>query len=402
MVGITPTMTSWRSRGHWNRTMNFDLCPEQTQLEDGVERLMASTYGSLEARKAQGAGPLGFSEKTWAQFAEMGLLGIPFSEDEGGFGGGPVETLVVMQALGKGLALEPYLATVVLGGGAIRLGGSAEIKARVIPGIVDGSLRLALGFIEKQSRYDLFDVATTARKVGDGYVLEGAKSVAVNGDSAHFLVVSARSSGERRDRDGISLFLVPTDAPGVSVHGYATQDGGRAAEIRLSGVRLTQAELIGPPGRGLPILERVVEHAIAALAAEAVGIMAALHGLTVDYLKTRQQFGAPIGQFQVLQHRAVDMLIALEQARSMAFYAAMMVEHDDATERAAALSAVKVQINHSCRLVGQEAVQLHGGIGMTMEYLGAHYFKRLTMIENLFGDAAHHLRMVATAGGLAA
>jgi pimeloyl-CoA dehydrogenase small subunit len=382
--------------------MDFDLSSEQTQLKDGVERLVAATYGSLEARKAQGAGPLGFSEKSWAQFAEMGLLGIPFTEEEGGFGGGPVETLVVMEALGKGLALEPYLATVVLGGGAVRLGGSDELKQRVISGIVEGSSRLALAFTEKQSRYDLNDVATTARKAGDGFVLEGAKSVVINGDSAQHLVVSARTSGNRRDKAGISLFLVTADAPGVKIHGYATQDGGRAAEVALSGVQVGAAELIGPLDQGLPILERVSEFAIAALAAEAVGIMEALHGLTVEYLKTRQQFGAPIGNFQVLQHRAVDMLIALEQARSMAAYAAMMVEHDNAAERGAALSAVKVQINRSCRIVGQEAVQLHGGIGMTMEYLGAHYFKRLTMIESLFGDTPHHLRRVDVAGGLAA
>jgi pimeloyl-CoA dehydrogenase small subunit len=382
--------------------MDFDLSPEQTQLKDGVDRLIAATYGSLEQRKAQGAGPLGFSEKTWGQFAEMGLTGIPFSEEEGGFGGGPIETLVVMEALGRGLALEPYLATVVLGGGALRLGGSAELKERVIPGIVEGASRLALGFTEKQSRYDLHDVATIARKTTGGYVLEGAKSVVINGDSAQHLIVSARTSGNRRDKEGISLFLVPAGAEGLKVHGYATQDGGRAAEIALSGVAVSEADLIGVEGEGLPILERVSEFAIAALAAEAVGIMAALHELTVDYLKTRQQFGAPIGNFQVLQHRAVDMLMALEQARSMAFYAAMMVEHENAAERAAALSAVKVQINRSCRIVGQEAVQLHGGIGMTMEYLGAHYFKRLTMIESLFGDTAHHLRKVDAAGGLAA
>jgi pimeloyl-CoA dehydrogenase small subunit len=382
--------------------MDFDLTSEQSQLKDSVERLMAARYGSLEARQGLAKEPLGFSEKGWGQFAELGLLGLPFSEDEGGFGGGPVETLVVMEALGKGLALEPYLATVVLGGAALRYGATPAQKERIIPGIVEGSLRLALAFTEKQSRYDLNDVATTARKAGGGYVLEGAKSVVLNGDSAQHLVVSARTAGARRDRDGISLFLVATDAPGVTVRGYPTQDGGRAAEIALSGVAVGEDRLLGGVGQGLPVLERVAEHAIAALAAEAVGVMEALHGLTVDYLKTRQQFGAPIGQFQVLQHRAVDMLIALEQARSMAAYAAMMVEHEDATERAAALSAVKVQVNRSCRLVGQEAVQLHGGIGMTMEYLGAHYFKRLTMIESLFGDTPHHLRRVAEGGGLAA
>ncbi|SFD53903.1 pimeloyl-CoA dehydrogenase, small subunit [Bosea sp. CRIB-10] len=380
--------------------MDFDLSPEQTQLKDGVERLIGSAYGSLEQRNARAAGPLGFSEKVWAQFAEMGLTGIPFSEDEGGFGGGPVETLAVMEALGRGLALEPYFATVVLGGSAVRLGGTEALKARIIPGIVEGTTRLALAVTEKQSRYDLFDVATTARSDGDGFLIDGAKSVVVNGDSADRLVVSARTDGARRDREGISLLLVPADAPGVTIHGYPTQDGGRAAEISLAQVRVGADALIGQAGNGLPVLERVAEFAIAALAAEAVGIMAALHQMTMDYLKTRQQFGGPIAQFQVLQHRAVDMFIALEQARSMAFYAAMMVEHADAAERAAALSAVKVQINRSCRLVGQEAVQLHGGIGMTMEYLGAHYFKRLTMIESLFGDTPHHLRHVGDAGGL--
>lgn len=380
--------------------MDFDLSSEQAQLKDSVERLIGAAYGSLEARQALAKEPLGFSEKGWAQFAELGLTGIPFSEEEGGFGGGPVETMVVMEALGKGLALEPYLASVVLGGGAVRFGGSAEQKARIIPGIVDGSLRLALAFTEKQARYDLYDVATSARRTETGFVLDGAKSVVISGDSAHRIVVSARTDGGRRDRDGISLFLLDAAAPGVRTHGYPTQDGGRAAEIAFSGVVLGERDLLGPLGAGLPILERVAEHAIAALAAEAVGIMDALHGLTVDYLKTRQQFGVAIGQFQVLQHRAVDMLMALEQARSMALYAAMMVGHPDATERAAALSAVKVQINSSCRLVGQEAVQLHGGIGMTIEYLGAHYFKRLTMIESLFGDTPHHLRRVGQAGGL--
>ncbi|MBX9910195.1 MAG: acyl-CoA dehydrogenase family protein [Beijerinckiaceae bacterium] len=382
--------------------MDFDLSPEQSQLKDGVDRLIASSYGSLEARQKLAKEPLGFSKAGWARFAEMGLLGIPFSEEEGGFGGGPVETLLVMEALGRGLALEPYLATVVLGGGAVRLGGSAQMKERVIPGIVEGTARLALAFTEKQSRYDLFDVVATARKTAEGYVLEGAKSVVIHGDSAHHLVVSARTAGRRRDHDGISLFLVPADAEGVKIHGYPTQDGGRAAEVAFSGVIVPAEAMIGDEGGGLPILERVAEFAIAALASEAVGVMDALHALTVDYLKTRQQFGGPIAQFQVLQHRAVDMLIAVEQARSMAAYAAMMVDHTDAAERAAALSAVKVQVNRSCRLVGQEAVQLHGGIGMTMEYLGAHYFKRLTMIESLFGDTTHHLRRVSAAGGLAA
>ncbi|WP_420103248.1 acyl-CoA dehydrogenase family protein [Bosea sp. (in: a-proteobacteria)] len=374
--------------------MDFDLSPEQAQLKDGIDRLIASTYGSLEQRKAYASEPRGFSEKVWSQFVEMGLTGIGFSEEEGGFGGGPLETMIVMEALGRGLALEPYFASVVLGGGAVRLGGSDALKRRVIPGVVEGSTQLALAITEKQSRYDLFDVATVARPQDGGFVLDGVKAVVLHGDSASHLVISARTAGGRRQRDGIGLFLVPADAPGIAIHGCRTHDGRRAADISLSQVRVSADGVFGEPHHALQALERVAEFAIAALAAEAVGVMAALHQLTVDYLKTRQQFGGPIAQFQVLQHRAVDMFIALEQARSMAFYAAMMVDHPHAAERAAALSSVKVQINRSCRLVGQEAVQLHGGIGMTMEYVGAHYFKRLTMIESAFGDTSYQLRQL--------
>jgi alkylation response protein AidB-like acyl-CoA dehydrogenase len=281
-----------------------------------------------------------------------------------------------------------------------RFGATPAQKEQLIPAIVDGSLRLALATTERQSRYDLFDVATTATKTTAGYVLNGAKCVVINGDSAGSLIVSARTSGTRRDRLGISLFLVAADAPGVTIRGSVAQDDGRVAEVDLAGVLVAADDRIGVEGTGLTTLERVQEHAIAALAAEAVGVMETLHGLTLDYLRTRKQFGAPIASFQVLQHRAVDMFIELEQARSMAFFAAMMVEADDADERRTALASVKVQINKACRLVGQEAVQLHGGIGMTMEYLGAHCFKRLTMIESLFGDTAHHLRHVAAEGGL--
>jgi pimeloyl-CoA dehydrogenase small subunit len=380
--------------------MDFDLSSEQSQLKDSVDRLIGGTYVSLDARRAQGASALGFSMKTWEQFAELGLLGIPFSEEEGGYGGGPVGTSLVMEAIGRSLALEPYLATVVLGGSALRFGATPAQKEQLIPAIVDGSLRLALATTERQSRYDLFDVATTATKTAVGYVLNGAKCVVINGDSAGSLIVSARTSGTRRDRLGISLFLVAADAPGVTIRGSVAQDDGRVAEVDLAGVLVAADDRIGVEGTGLTTLERVQEHAIAALAAEAVGVMETLHGLTLDYLRTRKQFGAPIASFQVLQHRAVDMFIELEQARSMAFFAAMMVEADDADERRTALASVKVQINKACRLVGQEAVQLHGGIGMTMEYLGAHCFKRLTMIESLFGDTAHHLRHVAAEGGL--
>jgi pimeloyl-CoA dehydrogenase small subunit len=380
--------------------MDFDLTEEQRLLKESVDRTIEDTYGDFERRKAYQAGPAGWSPELWSDYAELGLLGLPFAEADGGFGGGPVETMIVMEAIGRGLVVEPYLATAVLGGGFLRLGGTPAQRKRYIPQIVAGSLRLAFAQTERQARYDLHDIATTARREGDSYLLDGRKSVVLHGDSAELLVVSARTSGSRRDRDGISLFLVPADAAGVTRRGYATQDGQRAAEIELAGVRVDAEAVIGELDRGLPLIERVVDTALAAVAAEAVGAMEALHILTVDYLKTRAQFGIAIGSFQALQHRAADMLVQLEQARSMAIYAAMMAEETDAVQRRAALAAVKVQINESARAVGQEAIQLHGGIGMTYEYKAGHYFKRLTMIESLFGDTEHQLRLVAEAGGL--
>jgi pimeloyl-CoA dehydrogenase small subunit len=380
--------------------MNFDLTEEQRLLKESVDRTIEDAYGDFEKRKTYQAGSGGWSAEIWTMYAELGLLGLPFAEVDGGFGGGAVETMIVMEAIGRGLAVEPYLATVVLGGGFLRLGGTKAQRERYISRIAEGSLRLAFAQMERQARYDLHDIATTARRDGDGFALDGQKDVVLHGDSAELLVVSARTSGKRRDRDGISLFLVPADAEGVTRRGYATQDGQRAAEIVLSGVRVGAEAVIGEFDRGLKLIERVVDIALAALAAEAVGAMEALHLLTVDYLKTRKQFGVPIGSFQALQHRAADMLVALEQARSMAMYAAMMAEETDAAQRRPALAAAKVQINDSGRAIGQEAIQLHGGIAMSDEYKAGHYFKRLTMIESLFGDTEHQLRLVAEAGGL--
>ena len=382
--------------------MDFDFTEEQNLLRDSVERLAADLYPSLEARQKRIGEPLGFPEDGWVKFAELGVLGLPFAEEDGGFGGGPVETMLVMEAIGRTLAVEPFLATGVLGATALRLGADAEQRALWLPGVIEGTTRLALAHTERQSRYDLHDVATRAERDGDGYRLNGQKSVVLGADAAGLLIVSARVSGERRAPSGVGLFVVPADAPGVAIQAYPTQDGGRAAEVAFTDVAVGRDGVLGDPAGGLAILNRVVEHGIAALAAEAVGSMSALHALTIEYLKTRKQFGVTVGSFQALQHRAVDMLIALEQARSMAIYGAMMVGHADAATRAAALSAVKVQINKACRFVGQEAVQLHGGIGMTMEYIGAHHFKRLAMIEYQFGDTPFHLRRVADDGGLIA
>jgi alkylation response protein AidB-like acyl-CoA dehydrogenase len=288
---------------------------------------------------------------------------------------------------------------VVLGGGFLRHGGSAQQCADLVPKIADGSLTLAFAHTERQSRYDLHDIETRAVREGAGWVLDGEKGVVLHGDSADKLIVTARLGGGRRDRDGVGVFIVDGKAEGVARRGYPTQDGLRAAEIALARVRVGPQGVLGEPGAALPLVERVVDEGIAALCAEAVGAMAAMHELTLEYLKTRRQFGREIGSFQILQHRAVDMLIALEQARSMAMFATMMAAEEDAVERRNALSAAKVQIGRSAKFIGQQAIQLHGGIGMTMEYKVGHYFKRVTMIDTMFGDADYHLRELARRGG---
>jgi pimeloyl-CoA dehydrogenase small subunit len=376
--------------------MDFDLTDEQRLLKDSVDRLVTDHY-QFEQRKKYVAEPNGWSAAVWQQFAELGLLGLPFAEAHGGFGGGPVETMIVMEAFGGGLVLEPYFATVVLGGGLIRRGASAAQQQALLPQVTQGKLKLAFAHVERQSRYDLTDVSTKAVQDGGAWLLDGAKSVVLHGDCADRLLVTARVSGGRRDRAGVGLFLVDANGSGVSRRGYPTQDGLRAAEVTLSGAR---GEPLGDAGNALPVVEHVVDEAIAALCAEAVGTMQAMHETTLEYLKTRQQFGRPIGQFQVLQHRSVDMLVALEQARSMAMFAAVMAAEDDATERRRAIAAAKVQIGRSGRHVGQEAIQLHGGIGMTMEYKVGHYFKRMTMMDKMFGDADTHLAALAQLGGL--
>ena len=381
--------------------MDFDLNDEQRQLKESLERLLADTYGDLAQRVGYMKEPKGYSAKLWRQYAELGLLAVPFAEEHGGLGQGLTETMIIAEAFGRALAIEPYLATVVMCGGALRHAGNTALLTELVPAIAEGKLTLALAHQERQARYDIADVATTARSDGrGGYTLEGEKAVVLAGDGADKLIVTARASGGRTERGGIGLFLIDAKANGVTRRGYATQDGMRAADVTLSAVRVGPEGVVAGPEKGLQVLERVVDETIAALSAEAVGAMAALHELTVEYLKTRKQFGVPIGSFQVLQHKAVDMFTALEQARSMAYYATMMAAEDDARERKKAIAAAKVQIGRSARFVGETAIQLHGGIGMTMEYKAGHYFKRLTMIDMAFGDADHHVRELAKAGGL--
>ncbi len=374
--------------------MDFDLSEDQRLLKESVDKLIQDQY-QFQQRKGFMAEPAGYSSAMWSRFAEQGLLGLPFPETLGGFGGGPVETMIVMETFGRGLVVEPYFATVILAGGLLRRAADPALLGSLLPQVCAGKLKLAFAHVERHSRYDLFDVSTAAKKDGSAYVVDGAKSVVLHGDAADQILVSARLSGGRSDRDGIGLFLVDAKSPGVARRGYATQDGMRAAEVTLTGVRATLLN-----DNALSLIEHAVDEAIAALCAEAVGVMQSMHDLTLEYLKTRKQFGRAIGSFQVLQHRSVDMLVALEGARSMAMFAAVMAAEEDAKERGRAISAAKVQIGRSGKHIGQEAVQLHGGIGMTMEYSVGHYFKRMTTIEQLYGDADGHLASLARRGGL--
>jgi pimeloyl-CoA dehydrogenase small subunit len=376
--------------------MDFDLTDDQRLLKDSVDRLIADRY-SFEARKKLRAEKDGWSRAMWAQFAELGLLGLPFSEAHGGFGGGPADLAIVMEAFGAGLVVEPFLATVILGGGLVQRLGSTAQQDALLPEVAAGKLTLAFAQVERASRYNLADVQTTAAQGDGGWVLNGEKSVVMHGDTADKLLVTARVAGGRFDRDGIGLFLVDAATAGVSRRGYPTQDGLRAAEISFANA---EGEPLGDPKGALDGVEQVVDRAIAAVCSEAVGLMQCMQDLTVDYLKTRQQFGRPIGSFQVLQHRSVDMLVELEQARSMAMFATMMAGEADAKTRRRSISAAKVQIGRSGRHIGQEAVQLHGGIAMTMEYKVGHYFKRMTMLEQVFGDADTHQKIVSELGSL--
>lgn len=381
--------------------MDFDLSEEQTILKDSLDRLLADHYGA-EARRGYLKSAEGWSTDMWGRYGEMGLMGLPFSEADGGLGGSAVDMMIVMESLGRVLALEPFFTTVVVGGGFVRHGGSDAQRGVLVPRIAEGALKIAFAHTERNARYDLDHVETTATKDSEGYVLSGAKSIVLHGDSADRVFVTARLSGDARDEDGVGLFLVDPAAEGVSRRGYPTQDGQRAAELTLETVRVGADDVFGEPGKAMPLVRRVVDEAIAALCSEAVGVMSAMHTLTVAYLKERKQFGVPIGAFQVLQHKAVDMFTALEQARSITLYATMLADSDDADARARAMHAAKAEIGKAGRLVGETAIQLHGGVGMTMEYDIGHFFKRMTMIDMIFGDGEHHHRLLAEKGGLGA
>jgi alkylation response protein AidB-like acyl-CoA dehydrogenase len=370
--------------------MNFDFSEEQNQLRDALARLLDRGY-EFDKRKHIVASEAGMSREIWKQLAELGALSIALPEAHGGAGGGAVDTLVIMEALGRRLVVEPYLATVVLGAGLVARAGSDAQRARLLPKVGAGQQLLALAHDEAGSRYELAQVATRARAEGGGFVLDGEKTVVLGGGAADTLIVSARTAGEPGDPAGISLFLVDAGAPGVSRNSYATQDNQRAADVRLAGVRVGGDARLGAAGDGAALVEHAIQHGISAVCAEALGVMAVLVDLTSSYVKTRKQFGVPIGSFQALQHRLADMLMRVEQARSMAYLLATTVDAGDPAARRRITAAAKAMVSQAGRFVGQGAIQLHGGIGVTDEAPVSHYFKRITTISMTFGDADHHV-----------
>ena len=371
--------------------MDFSFSDEQTLLQESVSRFITNDYG-FESRQKHSRGDAGYSLENWRIFAELGWLGVPFSENHGGFGGGAVETMLMMEEFGKGLVVEPYLATVVACGSALNEFGSEDQKSSFIPEIIDGSKLWALAFAEPQGRFNLADLTTTASLNNGSYLLSGHKSVVINGPNANFFIVSARTSGEQRDETGVSLFIIPSDAKGLSRRDYPTVDGQRASELILDNVELDEANRLGEEGQGLNILQQAIDFATLAIGSEAVGCMEVLYKDTVEYCKNREQFGQPIGKFQVLQHRMVDMFMEHEQSKSLMFMAAMRWDEGYGAEAQKAVSAFKVQVGKSGKFVGQSAVQLHGGMGMTDELNIGHYFKRLTIIDTMFGNVDYHLR----------
>jgi pimeloyl-CoA dehydrogenase small subunit len=368
--------------------MDFSFTEEQSMLRDTVASYLADHY-SFDQRRALLAKEPGWSPAIWKAFAEeLGILGAPFSEELGGLGGGPVENMIVMEEMGKALVVEPYLGTVVIGGGFLKHSGHAN-AAELIGQIIAGDAIFAFAYAEPQGRYNLADLKTTAKKDGAGYVLNGHKAVVIGAPYATHLIVTARTGGGQRDAQGVSVFIVPKGATGVTTRDYPTVDGFRASEVYLENVKVGADALLGPEGQGLPLVEKVVDEALAATCAEACGVLRKLHEGTLEYTKQRKQFGQPISAFQVLQHRMVDMFIQVEQSISMTYMATIKLSDED--ERAKAAAAAKVQIGKACKFVGQNAIQLHGGMGMTDEMAIGHYFKRATMIESAFGSTDHHL-----------
>lgn len=370
--------------------MDFNFTEEQEMVRDGLSRLVREQY-DWETRRKATESDAGWRPEIWSQLAELGILGMPFSEEDGGFGGGAVDAMVVMQEFGKGLVVEPFVPTVVCAGGFLKHAGTDAQKEEHLSAIIDGSRVFAFAYAEPRGRYDYADLETTAKKDGNDYVLSGHKAVVIGAPWASHLIVTARTSGDRRDKSGVSVFIVDKSSAGIITRDYSTVDGRRASEVYFENVSVPADALIGEEGAALPLIERVTDEAIAAQCAEACGAMKVAHAMTVEYSRQRKQFGVPIGSFQVLQHRMVDMYTEYEQSVSLTYLATLRLDADE-TERKRAVSAAKVGVGKAARYIGQEAVQIHGGNGVTDEYAIGHYFKRLTIFDSEFGNIDHHLK----------
>ncbi len=375
--------------------MNFNLSEEQTILKDSVTKFIANDY-DYETRTQHMKMEQGFNPDTWQTFAELGWLCVPFSEDDGGIGGGAVEVMIMMEEMGKGLVLEPYFSSVILSGAVLARAASGQQKSDCINGIIDGSKLFSLAYLEPQSRFDLFDVSTVANQSTGGYEISGQKAMVLHGGSANTFIVVARTSGEQRQQDGISLFLVDADTPGVSVKDYPTLDGHRAAEVEFNKVMVPAENLLGEQGKALAVLEAAAQQGCLALCAEAVGMMEKLYKETVAYTKERKQFGVPIAVFQALQHRMVDMFTLHEECKSL-LLRAVLSEKEGAQEFSKNISALKYAVASKGQKVAHEAIQIFGGMGMTDEMSIGMYLKRINVINTLFGDGDYHLKRLMVA-----
>ena len=374
--------------------MNFELSEEQQMLQDSVARFVTDNY-ELEKRTKLSAGKSGFSDEYWSSMAELGWFSLPFDAADGGFGGNQIDTMVVMEQIGKGLVLEPFFASIVLGGGVLRRAATQEQKADLLPGVIDGSRQLTLAYAEQQARFDLHDVTTTARADGDDFIINGSKSMVANAESATQIIVSARTSGGQIDENGISLFLIDADAEGVKRDNFPTVDGLRASEITLKDVRVSAGSLLGDLDAGFSVLNAAANDAILALSAEAVGAMEVLYKDTVDYTQEREQFDHPLSEFQVLQHRMVEMFMEYEQCKSLLYRATLEAAQGDSEATQQSIHALKYLVGKVGSFIGENAVQLHGGMGMTEELRVGHYFKRLLVIDAQFGNSDYHLQKFA-------
>lgn len=370
--------------------MDFNFNEEQTLIQGQVAQFIQRDY-EWENRQNLISSELGFSEKNWKIFAELGWLGISLSEESGGFGGTALESMIIMEEFGKGLVVEPFLETIILCSGLIDSCGTDEQKGEILGQVVAGNMHLALGFTEPQSRFNLADVTTEAKLKDGNYVVNGFKSVVMNGPNANKFIISTRTSGKQTDKDGISLLVVDANQDGVSLRNYPTVDDRRASELTLENVIVPASCLLGSENQGFKLLEDAIDNATLGICAEAVGAMEVLYKTTVEYTKTREQFGQPIGKFQVLQHRMVDMFMEYEQSKSL-LYMATIKNVEGSQDAKKSISGLKYQVGKAAKFIGQQAVQLHGGMGVTDELNVGHFFKRLTTIISIFGNTDYHLK----------